>query len=321
MSDYSYRESFSYCFRARESIEGRNAVKDKNDKEDCSESTEGDTPEQDTSNVIANMVVTQLKEEISGIVERVAVGVDLQVKNTIMGLNIDQRINLLETFINPLLGLENMIAGIVADKIEAMQEVVINEVCLRLSNDVPAKPHDINQNEAQRRTSQPVMNDGSISRSYGHIPSPGIPQTVDHTQTIDKVVSDIQQSHGSCEVVGNITKDTLPPAEMDTSIGLAASANPLHDRWTDVDNPVSAQDAQLTHPTEVNEPSFSLGVGVSQEPPITAADTANPSRMFYRLPGQRSLPLHRAISRDLMLLPRGLRTLNATQPLSAAWPS
>ncbi|KAL0723331.1 hypothetical protein Bca4012_037930 [Brassica carinata] len=114
------------------------AVKDKNDKEDCSESTEGDTPEQDTSNVIANMVVTQLKEEISGIVERVAVGVDLQVKNTIMGLNIDQRINRLETFINPLPGLENRIAGIVADKIEAMQEV--NEPSFSLGVGVSQEP-------------------------------------------------------------------------------------------------------------------------------------------------------------------------------------
>ena len=164
------------------------ASKEKNEKEDSAEFTEGDTLDQDASNLIANMVSTQLKEEISGIVERVTTRVDLQVKNAIMGLNLDERINRLETFINPILGLETRIAGIVADKIAAMQDAVINSVCSRLRNDVLVKPHDINQNVTQIGKNQPDRNVESRSLLSGHIPIQGTTQNVEPADAINKVI-------------------------------------------------------------------------------------------------------------------------------------
>lgn len=66
---------------------------------------------------------------------------------------------------------------------------------------------------------------------------------------------------------------------MDITEGPAVSANPIQDRRTGVLDPVSTEDAQ------VNEPSFSLGVGVSQAAPNTVVVNAKP--LEYVLPASR----------------------------------
>nr|VDD30686.1 unnamed protein product [Brassica oleracea] len=147
-----------------------------------------------------------------------------------------------------------MIAGIVADKIAAMQDAVINSVCSRLRNDVPVKPHDINQNVTQIGKNQPDRNVESRS-----------------------LLSGVGKYHPRYA--------TLPLPDLDITEGPAVSANPIQDRRTGVLDPVSTEDAQVTHPSEVNEPSFSLGVGVSQAAPNTVVVNAKP--LEYVLPASR----------------------------------
>ncbi|CAN6859363.1 unnamed protein product [Brassica oleracea] len=147
-----------------------------------------------------------------------------------------------------------MIAGIVADKIAAMQDAVINSVCSRLRNDVLVKPHDINQNVTQIGKNQPDRNVESRS-----------------------LLSGVGKYHPRYA--------TLPLPDLDITEGPAVSANPIQDRRTGVLDPVSTEDAQVTHPSEVNEPSFSLGVGVSQAAPNTVVVNAKP--LEYVLPASR----------------------------------
>ncbi|KAF2537466.1 hypothetical protein F2Q68_00020416 [Brassica cretica] len=232
------------CEKSSNNAKYVKASKEKNEKEDSAEFTEGDTLDQDASNLIANMVSTQLKEEISGIVERVTTRVDLQVKcdhGTEPGR-------------------------------EDQSDAVINSVCSRLRNDVPVKPHDINQNVTQIGKNQPDRNVESRSLLSGHIPIQGTTQNVEPADAINKALE-------------NITPATLPLPDLDITEGPAVSANPIQDRRTGVLDPVSTEDAQVTHPSEVNEPSFSLGVGVSQAAPNTIVVNAKP--LEYVLPASR----------------------------------
>ena len=53
------------------------------------------------------------------------------------------------------------------------------------------------------------------------------------------------------QALENITPATLPLPDLDITEGPAVSANPIQDRRTGVLDPVSTEDAQVTHPSEV----------------------------------------------------------------------
>lgn len=186
--------------RMRSQKQKEKVSKEKNDMDNSGDSTEVDTLDQNASNTIANMVSTQLKDEISSIVDRVSSVVDFQVKDAILGLNLDQRINRLETEMNPILGMETRIFSLVSDKISKMQDAVINSVCDRLHNSVPANQHDLNQHDTGKVTKQQDRTDFHRSTVADSSPIQGITNNVDPGAAIRKVISDIQKSHVNSEV-------------------------------------------------------------------------------------------------------------------------
>lgn len=138
------------------------------------------------------MVSTLLKDEISGIVDRVYTRVDLQMKSMFLGLNFGQRISQLKIAINPILGMESKIVNRVVDKISIMHDAVINSVCDRIGNPEPINPCNTTQIDMEEGTHQPIRRD--LNKQSGVITRKKdvIVRNIDHDDAIRKVISDLQ---------------------------------------------------------------------------------------------------------------------------------
>ncbi|KAG2314834.1 hypothetical protein Bca52824_017956 [Brassica carinata] len=273
--------------RMRSQKQKEKVSKEKNDMDNSGDSTEVDTLDQNASNTIANMVSTQLKDEISSIVDRVSSVVDFQVKDAILGLNLDQRINRLETEMNPILGMETRIFSLVSDKISKMQDAVINSVCDRLHNSVPANQHDLNQHDTGKVTKQQDRTDFHRSTVADSSPIQGITNNVDPGAAIRKVISDIQKSHVNSEytvmarskssLMAGVGTYHFRPLPLPSVVNIecpAVAANPIQVRRTGVSESGSTEDAQLTHRMQPLE--YVLPVSKTAAPPIKPRKSKSP---------------------------------------------
>lgn len=168
--------------------------KDNNESDDSSDSSGEDTTDQDSGNDLANMVSIKLKEEISRIVEKVSKGVEHQVKNTISGLKLDDRISRLEDSFSPLIGMEEHMAGMVAEKIDGIQAVVIDTVLSRLRKELPGNDLDFNPAQEAQTSKEPASTTMPTSSSAEQDPKDPEQPTVDPSGAIRKVLSDLHES-------------------------------------------------------------------------------------------------------------------------------
>ncbi|KAL0878390.1 hypothetical protein Bca101_028096 [Brassica carinata] len=164
-------------------------VRNGDDSSDYSSGPE--TMDEEASNTIANMVTSRLKKEISGIVDKVSACVDLQVKNALLGLNLDQRINRLEVSINPVLSLESRVIATVADKMEKMQDAVVSSVCSRLRMPVITVAFT---NHRYRQASDDQMDELNISNN----------ENTDQV-TSDSVPEDLPSGKGPLTILNQVT--------------------------------------------------------------------------------------------------------------------
>ncbi|KAL0716319.1 hypothetical protein Bca4012_065641 [Brassica carinata] len=256
--------------RMRSQKQKEKVSKEKNDMDNSGDSTEVDTLDQNASNTIANMVSTQLKDEISSIVDRVSSVVDFQVKDAILGLNLDQRINRLETEMNPILGMETRIFSLVSDKISKMQDAVINSVCDRLHNSVPANQHDLNQHDTGKVTKQQDRTDFHRSTVADSSPIQGITNNVDPGAAIRKYTVMARSKSSLMAGVGTYHFRPLPLPSVVNIECPAVAANPIQCRL------LNASEAPNTVLLNAKPLEYVLPVSKTAAPPIKPRKSKSP---------------------------------------------
>ncbi|KAJ4902272.1 hypothetical protein Rs2_16223 [Raphanus sativus] len=214
--------------------------KDNNESDDSSDSSGEDTTDQDSGNDLANMVSIKLKEEISRIVEKVSKGVEHQER----------------------------MAGMVAEKIDGIQAVVIDTVLSRLRKELPGNDLDFNPAQEAQTSKEPASTTMPTSSSAEQDPKDPEQPTVDPSGAIRKVLSDLHESQvddGTKQVAEPNHEVVDPLSEIPTETTVPAySAHTVFEQGPSIPLP------------EGNKPSFSLGVGVSQPQPTTEVVSATP---------------------------------------------